>query len=441
MLLNKDLLVKKEEDISFTQKCILFSSISKDKSKMLITSFYDLPLVKLYTSEINSKNLIYSKVKGVLCFLQDKTNEQNSRKFYFRIYSINTYSLLFNIELNKEDLQYYIKIRDLLYCLQTQDCLLGFLFNSKEKSEKFYLQLRDEPNKETLNQNEKAFNLDSSKLNNSIYKDIIDSIKEELTKNNKKKGNKLNAKTNNYIKGNEATKVLINDIEGEYLDFSYLYFIYVLMNNVEFDEEDNKLDFFETNKLDKNMCQNIINQFNTNKIYNILNKKKYINYMTNNIIETIKQKSVLVEYKNESTRQKQKQIEEENKMGCDSARAMSIIPRKINSALKYVNKPKNCSTERRKVQNRNVTIKERVTADSTERKTMRDAKKFAPSTRNINYNKTMKTDNPSNSNNVKFAKTIRFADKNKPNNKAKANANSEKKKGGAFLGGIFKKKK
>jgi hypothetical protein len=453
MLLNKDLLVKKEEDISFTQKCILFSSISKDKSKMLITSFYDLPLVKLYTSEINSKNLIYSKVKGVLCFLQDKTNEQNSRKFYFRIYSINTYSLLFNIELNKEDLQYYIKIRDLLYCLQTQDCLLGFLFNSKEKSEKFYLQLRDEPNKEILNQNEKAFNLDSSKLNNSIYKDIIDSIKEELTKNNKKKGNKLNAKTNNYIKGNEATKVLINDIEGEYLDFSYLYFIYVLMNNVEFDEEDNKLDFFETNKLDKNMCQNIINQFNTNKIYNfpmqiitkdfnnILNKKKYINYMTNNIIETIKQKSVLVEYKNESTRQKQKQIEEENKMGCDSARAMSIIPRKINSALKYVNKPKNCSTERRKVQNRNVTIKERVTADSTERKTIRDAKKFAPSTRNINYNKTMKTDNPSNSNNVKFAKTIRFADKNKPNNKAKANANSEKKKGGAFLGGIFKKKK
>ena len=86
---------------------------------MLITSFYDLPLVKLYTSEINSKNLIYSKVKGVLCFLQDKNNENNLRKFYFRIYSVNNYSLLFNVELNKEELQYYIKIRDLLYCLQT----------------------------------------------------------------------------------------------------------------------------------------------------------------------------------------------------------------------------------------------------------------------------------------------------------------------------------
>ena len=122
MLLNKDLQVKKEkkeEDISFTQKCILLSSIAKDKTKMLITSFYDLPLVKLYTSEINSKNLIYSKVKGVLCFLQDKNNENNLRKFYFRIYSVNNYSLLFNVELNKEELQYYIKIRDLLYCLQT----------------------------------------------------------------------------------------------------------------------------------------------------------------------------------------------------------------------------------------------------------------------------------------------------------------------------------
>ena len=96
----------------------------------------------------------------------------------------------------------------------------------------------------------------------------MDSIKEELTKNNKKKGSKLNSsKVNNNTKSNDGTKVLINDVEGEYLDFSYLYFIYVLMNNVDFDEEDNKLDFFETNKLDKNMCQNIINQFNTNNLY------------------------------------------------------------------------------------------------------------------------------------------------------------------------------
>ena len=454
MSLNKDLQVKKEEDISFTQKCILFSSIAKDKTKMLITSFYDLPLVKLYTSEINSKNLIYSKVKGVLCFLQDKKNDNNLKKFYFRIYSINNYSLLFNIELNKEDLQYYIKIRDLLYCLQTQECLLGFEFSSKEKSEKFYLQLKNEPNKDTLIQNEKAFNLDSSKLNNSIYKDIMDSIKEELTKNNKKKGNKINsAKANNNIKSNDGTKVLINDVEGEYLDFSYLYFIYVLMNNIDYDEDDNKLDFFETSKLDKNTCQNIINQFNTNNLYNfpmqiiskdynnILNKKKYINYMTNNIIETIKEKSVLIKYKNESTRQKQKQIEQENKICSDSSRTLSISTRKINSSLKNVNRNKNLSAERRK----GILMKERGSGDYTDRKTQKESKKGYTATKNVNFNKTIKiNDNSGNNNsNMKVTKTIKFADKTKPINKAKPkdmNTN-EKKKGGTFLGGIFKKKK
>ena len=447
MLLNKDLQVKKkeEEDISFTQKCILLSSIAKDKTKMLITSFYDLPLVKLYTSAINSKNLIYSKVKGVLCFLQNKTNDNNSKKFYFRIYSVNNYSLLFNVELSKDDLQYYIKIRDLLYCLQTQECLLGFEFSSREKSEKFYLQLKNEPNKDTLIQNEKAFNLDSAKLNNSIYKDIMDSIKEELTKNNKKKGNKLNsAKTNNNTKINDGTKVLINDVEGEYLDFSYLYFTYVLMNNIDYDEDDNKLDFFETSKLDKNTCQNIINQFNVNNLYNfpmqiiskdfnnILNKKKYINYMTNNIIETIKEKSVLIKYKNESIRKKQKQLEQDNKNNIESSRTLSTATRKNNSSLKNVIRNKNPSTERRRV----VQIKETGSGDYTDRKMQKESKKGLTATKNVNFNKTFKVNDNSGNN-----KTVKFTDKTKPTNKEKPMNTSEKKKGGAFLGGLFKKKK
>ena len=178
------------EDITFTQKCILMSSISKDKSKILITSFNDMPLVRLYTAKINTKNLIYSKIKGALLFFCDKTDDKNSRKFYFRIYSIKNYSLLFNIELSKEDLQYYIKVRENLYCLQTRQYLIGFRFNSKENAEKFYLQLRDEPNKDIVSQNEKAFNINPSKLNQDIYKDVIDAIKEELKKNSKKKQTK-----------------------------------------------------------------------------------------------------------------------------------------------------------------------------------------------------------------------------------------------------------
>ena len=258
----------------------------------------------------------------------------------------------------------------------------------------------------------------------------MDSIKEELTKNNKKKGSKLNSsKVNNNTKSNDGTKVLINDVEGEYLDFSYLYFIYVLMNNVDFDEEDNKLDFFETNKLDKNMCQNIINQFNTNNLYdfpmqiiskdynNILNKKKYINYMTNNIIETIKEKTILMKCKNVSKRQKQKQIEQENKKNAESSRTLSIATRKVNSSLKKVNRNKNLSAERRK----GVQIKERVSGDYTERKTQNESKKGFNAAENVNMNKTFKLNDisVSSNTNMKYAKTIRFDDETKPNNKVK----------------------
>ena len=105
MLFTKEKESNKEEDISFTQKCILMASISKDKSKILLTSFYDLAFVKLYTAKINAKNLIYSKIKGVFCFLCVKNKNLNDKKYYLRIYSINNYSNLFNVDLKKEDLQ------------------------------------------------------------------------------------------------------------------------------------------------------------------------------------------------------------------------------------------------------------------------------------------------------------------------------------------------
>ena len=62
--------------------------------------------------------------------------------------------------------------------------------------------------------------------------------------------------------------------------------------------------------------------------------------MTNNIIETIKEKSVLIKYKNESTRQKQKQLEQDNKINCEPSRTLSISTRKINSSLKSINRIK-----------------------------------------------------------------------------------------------------
>ena len=165
---------------------------------------------------------------------------------------------------------------------------------------------------------------------------------------------------------------------------------------------------------------------------NILNKKKYINYMTNNIIETIKEKSVLIKYKNESIRKKQKQLEQDNKNNIESSRTLSTATRKNNSSLKNVIRNKNPSTERRRV----VQIKETGSGDYTDRKMQKESKKGLTATKNVNFNKTFKVNDNSGNN-----KTVKFTDKTKPTNKEKPMNTSEKKKGGAFLGGLFKKKK
>ncbi len=452
MLLNNEPQTKKEEDLSFTQKCILISILAKDNSKILITSFYDLPLVKLYTSEINTKNLIYTKIKGVLCFLQNKTKDPNSNKYFFQIYSLDNYSLLFNAELNKQDLQHYIKVRDFLYCLETKEYLIAFKFRSKQNAEKFYTQVRGEPNKDTLTQNEKAYNIDSSKLNNNIYKDIIDSIKEEFLKNNKKKDIKSSSsKFNTNTKNNESTKIIVNDCEDDYLDFSNIYYLYVLMNNTEFDVEDNMLDIFESKKIDKNACQNIINQFNKNNLpnfpmqiidkdyNNILNKRKYINFMTNNIMETIRQKTVLFKLKNEN-RQKQNQEQKDGGEQYESSRRkLSIATRKVNSNLKNTDsKVKNRSVEKRKVLFTNSVIKKNSI-------NFRDVNKKGNANKNANFNKSFKG-SENNKDNLKNSKTIKFENKSMSAIKQKGYETNpkEKKKGmsSAFnIGGIFKKKK
>jgi len=415
------------EDITFTQKCILMSSISKDKSKILITSFNDMSLVKLYTAKINTKNLIYSKIKGALLFFCDKTDDKNSRKFYFRIYSIKNYSLLFNIELSKEDLQYYIKVRENLYCLQTRQYLIGFRFNSKENAEKFYLQLREEPNKDIVNQNEKAFNINPTKLNQDIYKDVVDAIKEELKKNNKKKQTKTinSAKITKNDKNNNQ-KIVVGGVQGDYLDFSNLYFMHLLMNNVEYDADDNKLNFFVNGTLTKKTCQDIINQFNKNNssnfpmqiidkdFNNILNKKKYMDFMSNNIIQTISEQESLSKYKNANRKKqfKQKQLEIQNR---SAEGRKSIQYRKLNTVRKSIEYRKNNSAEKRK----------KIGNNNYNQRLSMEEREIKPPLKEENSNKNVKKE-------TKETPTT-----------AKSKTNSvEKKKGtaGFNLGGIFKKK-
>ena len=101
---NKDIDIINE--INFTKRCILMSVISKEKSMILINSFNKIPIVKLFTADSNFENFVYSKIKGAFCLFMSKEKDIKNRKFFFRIYDLNDYSLLFNMEVKKEYMQY-----------------------------------------------------------------------------------------------------------------------------------------------------------------------------------------------------------------------------------------------------------------------------------------------------------------------------------------------
>ena len=122
--------------INFTRKCILMSVISQEKNLILVNSFNNIPFVKLYTTNSYYKIFIYSKIKGALCFFVNK--DPNEKLFYLRIYDIKNYTMVFNIELKKEHLKYFIQFNDNFYFLQLRESLLGFQFNSKQNGKNFY---------------------------------------------------------------------------------------------------------------------------------------------------------------------------------------------------------------------------------------------------------------------------------------------------------------
>jgi hypothetical protein len=125
-------------EINFTKRCILMAVISKDKNLALINSFQKIPIVKLYTADSSYENFIYSKIKGAFCLLMTKEKEA---KYYFRIYSLKDYSLLFNMEIKKQYMQYITQYHEDFYFMELRQSFLGFKFLSKERASIFFYYL------------------------------------------------------------------------------------------------------------------------------------------------------------------------------------------------------------------------------------------------------------------------------------------------------------
>ena len=181
-------------EINFTKRCILMSVISQEKNIVLINSFHKIPIVKLFTA--------------------DSTSEK---------YDLKDYSLLFNIEIRKEYMQYITQYKEDFYFLELRESFLGFKFLSKESGRLFFLLLNEDPKKEVLDQNERAMNIKSKDIAKTTNK-VIDYIKMRLKYTFENSGK---ASGTNYRKRDISSQkkelfptMIINDKKGEYLDTS-----------------------------------------------------------------------------------------------------------------------------------------------------------------------------------------------------------------------------
>jgi len=303
--------------INFTRKCILMSVIAQEKNIVLVNSFNNIPFVKLYTTNSFYENFIYSKIKGALCLFINK--DPNKNLFYLRIYDIQNYSIVFNMELKKEHIKLFTQYNDNFYFMQLRESLLGFKFNSKQSGKNFQNILKKEPNKEILEQNEKSKTIKSKELTKTIAK-VNESIKLKFrTKfqiaQKKSGGGWLGKKVENF------PHLIINDKKGEYLDFSSIPEIYFFLKNVEINDAIGKMIIFPEKKLPKNLCQKYIikydNSFDFNSItapvkiiekdfLNILNKQSYIDLLVNNMINDMKMHERLDIFKKEHIKRAKK---------------------------------------------------------------------------------------------------------------------------------------
>ena len=262
-------------EINFTKRCILMSVISKDKNFVLVNSFNKIPKVKLYTADSSYENFIYSKIKGAFCLLMER-KKNNSQKYFFRIYSLKDYSILFNMEIKKENMQYITQYKEDFYFMELRQSFLGFKFLSNDSARIFFLLLNEDPKKEIIEQNEGAMNINGKEISKTLLK-VKDYIKARLKYQFENYGNNnMGIKTTHYNKRKEYITTSqkkqnfdilnINDLKGDYLDTSILPEVEILLNNLEIDDIDSSCYLFTEKNLNFKKCKEIIKKYQINSI-------------------------------------------------------------------------------------------------------------------------------------------------------------------------------
>ena len=285
--MSSEIIEEEKNGLSFTQKCIMFANVTRIKDKIILNPFDFIPKVKIYTSNLRQQIFTYTKMKGGLFIIKNK-NKKDAHKYFIRVYSHKDYSLLFNLEINKETKKSYIEIEPNFYCFCLQAGYIGFKFNSKEEAKRFYDLLENEPSQQIIDEFGLIEKL-TFKDTDSLYINIIDEIASSLDE-----GFQKNTGDN--------VKYELNKVDP-YLQFANFLHLSKLLTNSKFDYEDNVFNIFVNKKFPYQLFKVMFRHFDLHRLYPlrpvindclfISNKDNYIDILVDHVNNNFKQQVVI----------------------------------------------------------------------------------------------------------------------------------------------------
>ena len=241
---------------------IIDTIINKGNNKFIyLASTY----CKLLTSVSSKKYFNYSGLKGGLFFYLNIEN----KCYDFILYDLNTFKILFKIELKRESFEYYKKLKKNFYYLEIPEGFIGFYFYNLIESDEIY-KICDNINKKfEIEQKIKTFIKKYTEKQSKDIDYLYDNLKNQL---------RNNINTN-----------IQNDNNEKILDFN-LNKIKIITKCVDYNSYKNKFEFIG-NKNDFNLIisDNLINKGNIDFEENnlkIKDKTQYINLLTNHMLNS-----------------------------------------------------------------------------------------------------------------------------------------------------------
>ena len=249
-------------EIPIIKKKIIDTIINKGNNKYIyLSSTY----CKLLTSVSSKKYFNYSGLKGGLFFYLNIEN----KCYDFILYDLNTFKILFKIELKRESFEYYKKLKKNFYYLEIPEGFIGFYFYNLIESDEIY-KICDNINKKF--ETEQKIKTFIKKYTEKQSKDI-DYLYDNLK---------------NQLRNNINTNIQ-NDNNEKILDFN-LNKIKIITKCVDYNSYKNKFEFIG-NKNDFNLIisDNLINKGNIDFEENnlkIKDKTQYINLLSNHMLNS-----------------------------------------------------------------------------------------------------------------------------------------------------------